>query len=101
MLAPDVAPKSALADAVPDSPPPPAKPTAPAKASLSAKLTDATAIDPGEEEFDNHEEAEIAAQETEDDDPGPLTRGILESRAAQREEKPVKSHSSPFPWLRR
>jgi hypothetical protein len=100
MPAQDIAHETALS-AVPASPLPPAKQGAPAKASLSAKLTDATAIDPGDEEIDNQEEAEIAAQETEDDDPGPLTRGILESRAAQREEKPAKSHSSAFPWLRR
>jgi hypothetical protein len=72
------------------------------KASLSAKLTGAWAIDAEADEFDNHDDNEAAAQETDDDDPGPLTRSILESRAASRqEEKPRKTHSRAFPWLRR
>jgi hypothetical protein len=72
------------------------------KASLSAKLTGAGAIDAEADEFDNHDDTEAAAQETDDDDPGPLTRSILESRAASRqEEKPRKTHSRAFPWLRR
>lgn len=88
------------ADEAAPAPPPPSAP-ATAKTSLSAKLTHAAAIDPGAEESDNPDEPEIAGQDAEDDAPGPLTRGILESRAAQREEKPGKNHRSPFPWLRR
>lgn len=65
------------------------------KASLAAKLTDIAPDDAGD---DQEMPAEPEADDAEDDDPGPLTRSILESRAKS-DIKP--GHNRAFPWLRR
>jgi hypothetical protein len=70
------------------------------RASLSSKLTAAEVFDAAADEPDNADEPEPAAPEAEDDDPGPLTQTILESRARQ-DEKPGRSQARAFPWLRR
>jgi hypothetical protein len=88
----------------PDSPPPaksPAsQPAALPKMTLSSKLTAAESFDGGPDEPDTAEEPGTSAPGAEDDDPGPLTQTILESRA-RREEKPDRGQARAFPWLRR
>jgi hypothetical protein len=80
-----------------DAPAPsPARPAA----SLASKLTAAGSFDAAADEPDNTEEPDATTPDGEDDDPGPLTQTILESRARP-EEKPGRGPSRAFPWLRR
>jgi hypothetical protein len=69
-------------------------------ASLASKLTAAGSFDAAADEPDNTEEPDATTPDGEDDDPGPLTQTILESRARP-EEKPGRGPSRAFPWLRR
>jgi hypothetical protein len=72
-----------------------------AEPDLTAKLTGADdAITSSAEENGAAEEPELILTDGEDDDPGELTRSILESRARQAE-KPDRSQNRAFPWLRR
>jgi hypothetical protein len=70
----------------------------PSKPSLTAKLTDVAPVDLAREEPDNADDPELALAE--DDDPGELTRSILESRA-QGPERSGRASSRAFPRLRR
>jgi hypothetical protein len=78
----------------------PASGSARPTASLASKLTAAGSFDAAADEPDATEEPDAASPDAEDDDPGPLTQTILESRARP-EEKPGRGPSRAFPWLRR
>jgi hypothetical protein len=67
------------------------------KLSLASKLTGAATVDLDDNGKENADEPELIT-EAEDDDPGELTRSILESQKAQ-DEKPGRGRASR--WLRR
>jgi hypothetical protein len=86
------APAKAAAKPAKKTTKPPAAPPASSKPGLAAKLTDVSAAD------STAEEPELLMAETEEEDPGELTRSILEGRDPK-EEKPGRNRA--FPWLRR
>ena len=68
--------------------------------SLAARLTGIASVDLAPDLAENAEDAGTSHTESEDDDPGELTRSILEAHARQTA-KPGRSPGRAFPWLRR
>ena len=86
-----------------DAPAPSAEPAPPsgprARSSLAAKLTGIADADLPED-AETAREPESLHSGPEDDDPGELTRSILESRTREAD-KPGRIAPRAFPWLRR
>jgi hypothetical protein len=97
----DIAAPSPLAPAFASPAGTPPTAAAPAKLALASRLPGAAAGEPPADESDPADEPELLLAEPEDDDPGELTRSILESRARAQEKPEDRPQNRAFPWLRR